>query len=206
MPRVEIDWSVMRGTAGLFVASLVVSVCLIAGSDWFRSTMQRQFKMQHDRFMSVSRRYLSVDDEERIIRSRYPKFVDYYNRGIIGGEHRLNWVETLRAADHDLRLPSLRYSVSSRAEYKPDYAVDLGGFAIYASQMKLDMDMLHEGDFLVLARMLDERAHGLHTFTRCTFRRSSAQIEANARLGNVSSQCELRWLTLNLSGGEEISL
>ena len=89
------DWSVLRGALGVFVICVLLSVMMLGATHFFGESMASEFRNHHGRFRDASRKYLSVDQDERTIAEYYPAFIDLYRRGIIGDEHRLNWVEVL---------------------------------------------------------------------------------------------------------------
>ncbi len=207
MARPKTDWSVMRGALITFGVVALFSAALLAGSLMFRGAAQRDFKAAQASFMSVSRRYLTLDDEERVIRTHYPRFVDLYNLGVIGRENRLAWLEALRASGERLAVPELRYSIQARQEFTPDFRVDTGRYRLYATRMQLEMGLLHEGDFLGVLDALRREAPGLYTVSRCALNRlESADAGHSAERANLSAKCDLNWLTVNLPGGKEIAL
>ena len=130
MKRADIDWTILKGSLIAFIACLLISGLLAGGSHYFRESAQVDFKKNKNNFQSISRRYLAVDEEERLIRQFYPQFVDLYNAGIIGREHRLNWIEVLRQVGERIMLPSLSYQISSQEVYTPGYSINLGGFQL----------------------------------------------------------------------------
>jgi hypothetical protein len=200
MAKAKTDWGFLRGALGVFAICVLISAGLIAGSLYFRASMESDFKRHQAAFQTASRRYLSVDEEERMIREHYPQFVEWYNRGVLGRENRLNWLEVIRYAGQHIRMPELRYQIESQAPYSPPFPVQAAGYNIHASIMKLEMGLLHEYD---LASMLDElnrRAAGLYSVDRCLLTRTQKQIGSDASQKNINAACELRWLTINTPG------
>ncbi len=206
MNQSEIDWAVLRNAIILLVLALAISGALIAGSLYYEEQMYARYQKEDARFKAISRKYLAVDQEAKLIKDDYPRFVELYHQGIIGPEHRLNWLETLRAARDRLEIPDLRYQIDSREQYSPDYDVVSGPFELYSTRMKLTLDMLHEGDLFSLLQVLDERAEGLYTVSRCRLKRLHRHIELKADSKNLTAQCELSWETIDLPGEEGIKL
>lgn len=206
MNQSEIDWRVLRGALILLLLALAISGAMIAGSLYYEDQMYALYQKEDARFKAISRKYLAVDQEAKLIKEDYPRFVELYRQGIIGPEHRLNWLETLRAARDRLEIPGLRYQIDSREQYSPDYDVVSGPFELYSTGMKLTLDMLHEGDLFSLLQVLDERAEGLYTVTRCEMKRLHKHLEMKANSKNLMAQCELSWETIDLPGEQGIKL
>ncbi len=206
MNQSDIDWRVLRNASILLLLALAFSGALIAGSMYYEDMMYARYQKEDARFKAISRKYLAVDQEEKLIKDDYPRFVEFYRQGIIGPEHRLNWLETLRAARDRLEIPDLRYQIDSREQFVPDYDVVSGPFELYATRMKLSLDMLHEGDLFSLLQVLDERAEGLYTVSRCHLKRLQKQVVLKADSKNLMAECELAWETIDLPGEEGIKL
>ncbi|MFQ5500608.1 MAG: hypothetical protein ACE5FH_13165, partial [Candidatus Zixiibacteriota bacterium] len=106
MKRNDIDWQCLRGALIALIITLVLSSGLVVSSSYFRDRMQREYARSNAQFQSISNKYLSVDEEQKLIKQFFPRFVELYNSGIIGNEQRLNWIEVLRASGEEIKLPS----------------------------------------------------------------------------------------------------
>ena len=205
MKRDDIDWTILKGSVISFMVCLLISGLFAGGSYYFRDRAQIEFQQNKNKFQSISRRYLAVDEEERLIRQFYPEFVDLYNTGIIGREHRLNWIEVLRQVGERIMLPSLSYQISSQEVYTPGYSINLGGFQLFRSSMQLNLGLLHEGDLQQLLKNLDEQAEGTYSVSECTFNNRSQEIK-NKDTANISAECLLQWFTIKLANGVKLEL
>ncbi len=206
MTRDELDWSVIKFPTIIFIAVLLVSVALIFGSWAFKDDMFTEYKKNKAIFFSISQRYLSIDEDEKIIRQYYPEFIALYKKGIIGREHRLNWIETLRVSSERVKLPGLTYDISPQEEYPPKFSTNLGKFALYSSAMKLDISMLHEGDLPRLIKYMNEQAEGMFTITKCNITRPNKKLNESRDAKNIRANCELQWLNIRMADGTEIKL
>ncbi len=206
MTRDELDWSVIKFPTIIFFIVLLVSVALIYGSWMFKQGTFSEYKKNKSLFTSISQQYLSIDDDERIIRQYYPEFIALYKKGFVGGEHRLNWIETLQAASERIKLPGLTYDISPQEVYPQEFNFNLGRFALYSSTMKLNIGMLHEGDLSRLIKDMNEHAEGLFTISKCRFIRPSRTLVEKRDAKNITANCELEWLNIRLADGTEIKL
>ncbi|HMM74292.1 MAG TPA: hypothetical protein PJ986_01200 [Gammaproteobacteria bacterium] len=197
MAYTRADWSVLRGALGVFASCALLSAIMLGATHFFAEDMASEFRAHHGKFRDASRKYLSVDQDERAIAEHYPHFVDLYRRGVIGDEHRLSWVEALRGAAADLALPALSYDVEAQQPYQPDYPLATGAFDVRVSRMHLSAGLLHEGDLESLLEELARRAEGLYSVRACDLRRSAGEARPGARL---VADCLLEWYTLELRG------
>lgn len=204
MKREDIDWTILRGALIIFLISLLIGISLVVGSWYFKEEMLSNYNKNQWQFQAVSRQYLAVDEEERLIREYFSKFLMLFERGILGREQRLNWIETLSASGDRIELPSLRYAISSLNTYSPDFPINSGNFKLYASNMKLNLNLLHEGDLIRLLSDLDRHALGTYSVSKCQFNRTTEEIQKNATKGNISTECELQWFNIKNPDGSEI--
>lgn len=201
-----IDWSILKGSLISFCICLAIASALIGGSYYFNNNLEKEYNQNKSVFQSISRRYLDVDQEEKVLHDYYPQFVKLYNKGVIGREKRLNWIEALRQAGESVDLPSLTYSINSQEEHIPEYNINYSGYTLYRSSMKLDLGLLHEGDLFKLLDYINHTADGIYTLTECSFRMNGKEIKFEKDHANISASCLLYWITIDLTGGQEIKI
>jgi hypothetical protein len=206
MRREDFDWPVVRFSFIIFMVLLLISTALVTGSWIFKKDMLKEYTMNKSRFNSISQKYLTVDEDEEIIRQYYPEFIALYKQGFVGREHRLNWIETLRASSERVKLPGLTYSIYPQQEYSPGFSINLGRFALYSSVMRLSVNMLHEGDLIRLVKDLNEHVEGIFKITECNFKRAHRELIERRDATNITADCELQWLNIRLADGTEIKL
>jgi len=206
MKRSDIDWSVLRKSLIIFCCCLLVSGAMLGGSFYFKDKMQAEHQRNNALFRSVSNQYFAIDEEERLITENFPVFIDLYNRGVIGRERRLDWIETLRKIGDELKIPSLSYEIRSQEAYKPEFSVNMGRFKLYRSVMNLNIQLLHEGDLFRLLEALDENALGQYNVSNCAINARGNVISDNPDSANLIARCELSWYTIKLANGKELKV
>lgn len=202
----DIDWKVIQGAMTVLLVSLVISISLVATTWYFKTDMIAQYEKSNRNFQAISRKYLAIDEEERLIKEYYPRFIRLYNSGILGPERRLNWIETLRESGEKIQLPELRYVINSQTEYEPDFTINTGGFQIFSSTMNLDVDLLHEGDLVHLLGDLDKHALGLYKLSRCKLKRLTEEVKEDPEKPNIKATCDLIWFNIKNTDGTVIDL
>ncbi len=202
----RVDWPILRGTLAVFVLSLAASAGMVTASFYFRQHMEREYQVHHGEFREASRKYLAVDDEERIIDQFFPEFRRLYDAGLLGRERRLSWLETLRRAGDANGLTQVTYKLDAQREATPDFSIALGEYRLYASTMTLNLALLHEGDLLRLLNALDRDALGQYAVTHCVMKRSGENLDLSAKGANLNANCTLDWWTINLGGERGLSL
>lgn len=194
----DIDWGFLRGSIVACVVAVALSVSLVLGTYYFSREMQSLNSGQQARLAAVRAKYQSVDETKQILASYLPQYEAMWETGIIGPEDRLNWIETLRDAAARMKLPSLSYSIASRTKYVPDFPFEKKGFQIYASNMTLDIGLLHEGDLPVLLQEIDDSAKGLFRVMDCSVARVAHEFHRDPARKNLNAVCALMWFTVDV--------
>ena len=199
MNRRDIDWSVLRGSIIVLAVTLALSAAAVVASGYYRAEQSESFEKEQRSFLSASRRYLSVDEEERLIREYLPRFERLSAAGLIGEEQRLQWLETLREAKNTLRLPSLQYSIAPRRQYEAGAGADLprGDYEPFASEMDVTAGLVHAGDLFRLFDELERKANGIFSVHDCALNRRGREATApDPEAANLTVSCRLMWITL----------
>ena len=138
-------------------------------------------------------------EEEQELRDKIGRFQALKAQGYIGPEKRLDWIETLARIKTARRIFKLDY------EFAPQRPVDAailpagaaaGGFEIMASQMKLQLQLLHEGELLSFLAELRESVQALIQVRSCTIERVPASNTERGRNAQLKADCTLEWITL----------
>ena len=202
MKPADIDWSMLRGALIVLIIVLVVGAALVASSWIFWERMDKQASRLERELRNAKREWMTIDDRKNMIATYLPLFEDLSERGIIGREFRLDWIETLTDARERLKIPDLEYVIKAQEPYVPEFSIASGVYQPFASVMTIDAGLLHEGDLVDLLRALDTRARGLYSVKSCSIdrRRDTPGRPTEPHLG---SNCDLEWFTLKNPRAEE---
>jgi hypothetical protein len=139
-----------------------------------------------------ARRLDRVRSEEDEIKAKSQLFNALKAKGVIGPERRLEWVELIKEISERRQLIDLRY------EFAPQRALDAkpgDAFAFHASNMKLQLQLLHEEDLTRLIGDLRARAQAVVQVKSCSLSRLPPREHGTAR-AFLRGECELDWITL----------
>lgn len=196
MSLADVDWSVLRGTIVVLVVSLTISGSLVYGGYSVASDAELQHLRAKGRFQAARARYLTLDDEKRVIEEFGPRFSELESAGLIGDERRLSWVETLRTVAQGMKMPALQYEIATQEPMTPEFTVPAGTFSVYGTEMRLSMGLLHAGDLPAVFAALGESARGLFTVTGCSLKRQTDElgVQVDPRKPNLKADCRLQWM------------
>src|SRR3989304_3773187 len=142
MKAEKIDWSVLQGAIISIFISILISGTLIGATWYYNENMLIEHNRQKNRFQNISNQYLAIDQEEKLIRQYYPEFIKLHDKGIIGQERRLSWIETLRRAGEYMKLPVLKFGIEPQSSFGPGYPATPPSSPFQNPTMKLNIDLL----------------------------------------------------------------
>nr|VFK38723.1 MAG: hypothetical protein BECKTC1821D_GA0114238_100547 [Candidatus Kentron sp. TC] len=203
------DWQSIRNASIFLGMSMLICASIMIGASLFLHEARDRRDAQQMRLDDARRRYERIGVDAAMVDAYSPHFQHFVETGLIGEEQRLSWLEALRAAAGRIGLSELRYNISPRKPYAPDFLVHDGPYRVYASEMRLTTGLLHEGDLLSLFAELDRHAVGLYHVEYCGLRRIDRRAAHRDQRppafdpdrANLDAECALRWYTLQRDDG-----
>lgn len=189
------DFSLLRNAVLVFLAILLLGLAAVVASIWDL----RQAHLQEAAALlerdAARLRLAHAETEKEEIRQYQPQFIALRQRGLVGPERRLDWVEAIRRIQEQRRLLPLNYEIDIQQPYRLETALPTGDYSLLGSRMVLHMDLLHELDLLNF--LSDLRVNGTFAVQDCTIRRTAGAAPAPGILApTLNADCTLNWLTL----------
>lgn len=195
----------LRNLAGSLIAAAaglaVLAATMWMASDWL-DERERAFSRARGELAQAANQYRNASDDQAVYREYADRFRDMSERGWIGEEGRLTWIEALQSINADLKLPTLRYEIGERTSVAHDRASGADRMRLYRTPMRLTIGALHEYDVVELLERLNEAGDGLLSLSGCTMDRNG-KLRFDARTANVEAACDLNWYTLQLDTDEQ---
>lgn len=194
-----------------FGATLVASLVLLSVSLNYRERQAQQLEQAQKSRMAAASLFNHVEAEKLEIRTYAPRFQALQQRGLIGEENRLAWIDAIARSQARLKLLPLTYDISAQQVLKVPLPLSMGQYQLRGSKMQLHLDLLHEMDLLTFLN--DLRHAGYFAVQDCALKRSGAGNPAAAPAAaamasgagtaavasaapTLSADCSLLWLTL----------
>src|SRR5665647_1171309 len=142
------DFHLMRWSFAAISASILLSGAILYASIKYADYTQKDRRVVQGQ-MNDARKRLATAREDRENLSDFSKEYDTLKANkIIGDDHRLDWMEGLEKLRNQNLVIDFRYNIAPQKIYAAQPAVDSGNFDIHYSEMKLEFDLLHEGQLL----------------------------------------------------------
>ena len=202
MAKPEIDLRPLLWPGAAAALAALVLAGSWYGADAWLAERERAFDRARSELAAAARKYRNASDDQAVYEQYAARFREMAERGWIGAEQRLIWIEALQRINGDLGLPTLKYQIARRepASLPPGAGVDAGRLQLYRTRMELTVGALHEGDLLSVLDGLAERGKGLMAVERCRLERAAAagEVRLAADATNVRARCTLDWYTLEI--------
>ena len=178
---------------------LGVVIVLVGVAGWFTENhkldAQQRLQSQQQLLLQAEQRLRTSGQEKETIIKYLPEYQRLIEIGFIGQEKRLEWVDGLRRIHKEHKLFNISYSINPQEPYSLAILPNLGAFALNRSVMKVELNMLHEGDLLTLIEGLRADQPSPFILRRCEITRLTS-ANPNSFVPNMLAACELDWLTL----------
>lgn len=191
------DWRKLQPILIGLVGVIIVAISLSMLAQNYSMQQQQAMQTQQSLLNAAKQRYQSSGIEKETIAEYLPRYQALINKGFVGEERRLEWVDELRKQHQNFKLFSIKYSIGLQAPYQASFAPSVGGFTFNRSVMSLDLDMLHEEDILQLTEALSTKNKEVFMLRDCEITRLTAAGALSQQLTpNLHAKCALDWLTL----------
>ena len=168
---------------------------LIYQLDQILTSTKREFMQQQNQLREARTRLQKSGDEKEIIVRHLPDYQYLQSIGFVGDEQRLNWLEGLRISNQQTQLFGVQYQIGSQQAYAYADELETGQMALHQSVMKLDFQLLHEGDLMRFLTTLGKQGAGFFAVNQCKIERvgtgGSIRFQPNLR-----AACEVSWITV----------
>ncbi|MBU1235771.1 MAG: hypothetical protein KJ634_09505 [Gammaproteobacteria bacterium] len=192
------DFIRIRWALGFLVLATLIGYALATTSRKLTEAAQAdQFRLQAQQ-RDIRARLNRAPEEEQELRSKIALYQELQQRGIIGQEERLDWVEQIGRIKAERRLLDVQYEIAAQKSVDsallPAGAM-AGEYEFMSSTMNLQMPLLHEDDLLGFLDDLRKSVHAQLLVRECAIdrlppgadRRVAAQLRAT---------CTIDWITL----------
>ncbi|WP_333844439.1 hypothetical protein [Pelomicrobium sp.] len=189
------DWPHLRGTVFFAAAVLALALGAVGGAHQFKARMQQSYAALQAQVAQAHARLARTQEERKNLDDYYEEYRRLLARGVIGEEQRLDWIETIDRLRGRQQLFGARYTISPQRPFQPEIPLPDGPIDLRASDMRLQLTLLHEGELARFFEALREEANGLFLLRGCQVKRAASGVAL--RFGpQLEADCQLTWVSL----------
>ena len=195
----KIDWHYLQQPLIIFVLSIFIAISLGVVGLQFEATQVVKYEKAVETLRSTHNLYTNMVNDIDLLDQYRNLYSGYKSSGLIGDERRLSWVESLKSTNEVLKLPTLTYNLLPQEKFvRPGLKIK-SGVEVNSSPMELTLGLLHEEDLLAVLEGLRLSIKNLFTVDSCSISRSgSIASSLNTKGTNLTSECNIRWVTINV--------
>ena len=179
----------------LLVALLGAGAGLILWTQGEQTATARQLAAARAERSQARERLTRIADEEKEVNDKLAVYRRLKSLHILGEEQRLEWADAMTRIRTTRELIDLRYLVE-RQRLLSTYAGKPAGVEFYASAMKVDIALLHEGDLLGFLRELRESGNAYYSIKRCAISRTGSAPTGTSIVPRLRAECEIDLITI----------
>jgi hypothetical protein len=155
---------------------------------------QELVKARAERQQAV-RRLNSIAEEEREVNRNIELYRHLKQLNVIGPERRLEWVDAMARIRAGRELLDLRYRVE-RQRLIASAAGKPTNVDFFASTMKVELALLHEGDLLGFLADLRASGNAYYSVQRCTMARTGQTGTGTSLVPRLRANCDIDLITI----------
>ncbi len=145
---------------------------------------------------------LGVNIEKQDVLQNFARYQEMQARGYIGNEHRAEWVEQIDEIKTRRKLLDIQYELAPQqllVANMPNKGGDMGnhaGYELFASNMKLHMQLLHEEDLLNFFADLRNQAQAFIRIRGCDVEQLAQPEAERGSMAQLKAECSVDWITM----------
>lgn len=182
----------------ILAAAVMVAagMALIWSTGEARRGAERQLAATQGERQQNTEKLARIAEEEREVKEKIQVYQQLKQMNIIGEEKRLEWADAMTRIRTQRELLDLKYRVERQRQIasvpgKPA-SVDF-----FASSMKVDLALLHEGDLLRFLSDLRASGNAYYAVKRCALTRAGqAGATGTSIVPRLRADCEIDLITL----------
>jgi hypothetical protein len=180
---------------------LACLVLLAAGAGFIAWTQQaqrsaeRELAAAREQRAQARERLMRIAEEEKEVKEKLEVYLRLRDLGILGDERRLEWADAMTRIRTQRELPDLRYRVE-RQRLISSVPGNPAAVDFYASTMRVELALLHEGDLVNFLADLRESGNAYYSVKGCSISRTGAAPTLTGLAPRLRAECEIDLITI----------
>ena len=179
----------------MLVALLAAGAGLIYWIEQEQRATHQQLAGAREQRNQARDRLTRIAEEEKEVSDKLEVYRRLKNLHILGEERRLEWADAMTRIRNARELLDLRYSVG-RQQTIASVPGKPANVDFYASTMRVDIALLHEGDLLGFLRDLRESGNAFYSVKRCAIRRTGIAATGTSIVPRLRAECDIDLITI----------
>lgn len=197
----NIDWQTIHKPLIVFSAGVLVGILVFMAALKYNEGEKTEFLTAEKNFSQTQQRYKEARRDKELYRQYLDRYIRLSDKGIVGKEQRLSWIEVLQDVNKRLQLADLQYEISPQERVELPSLKPPRNIAVNVSKMKLTAGLLHEGDLIELLETLKLKANGFYALDSCELHTQMSgrrSLRYQPGIPFITMDCILSWYTVEI--------
>jgi len=186
----------IAGPAIVAVALIAAGAVAVAVTNQLLTAARAEQQTVRAERAAEQNKLVRATDEAREISERLVDYRRLVDRGIVGEERRLDWVDRINAIKAARKLSEVKYSIGPQRPAEHPGITGGGEVEFLASPMQLNMALLHEEDLFGFIGDLRSGLSALVVVKACSIERTGEAAKARGLAPRLRALCELDLVTI----------
>ena len=191
------DFLLIRWSLLAICISILVSGIILYSSGEYAENAQTELRGAQNTLNDARNRWTAAHQDQENMDIYATEYGTLIENEVIGDDQRLDWMEGLENIRHQNLVTDFRYTIEPQKIYAPQPPMDAGNYDIHYSEMKLQLDLLHEEQLSDFFTALNNQIKGWFQLEGCTLQRTSPGDGTGATTAtHIKAECSGGWITL----------
>lgn len=186
----------LGGPAAIAIAMLAIGVAALVATSHYADRAATEYGSARADRAAIQTRLAQATDEEREIQRRLLDYQQLRQRGVLGDERRLDWVETIRKIKAERGIYEIKYTIEPRRPVDYPGLKQEPGVELLMSRVKLEAAVLHEGDLVSLLNDIRARVAPIVVVRSCALQRTDRSRSLEGSGPRLRSECAIDFVTI----------
>jgi hypothetical protein len=177
------------------VAALAAGAALIFWTQGVQHNSKQQLAAASAERAQARERLTRIADEEKEVNDKLAVYRQLKDLRILGDERRLEWADAMTRIRTGRELLDLHYVVERQ---RPIASIPgkPANVDFFASKMKVEIALLHEGDLLTFLRDLRDSGNAYYSMKRCNITRNPGAPTGISIIPRLRAECDIDLITI----------
>ena len=189
------EFKLLAVPLALMLALLAAGAGLILWTQHVQTAAAQELVAARSERNQARERMTRIAEEEKEVNAKLAVYRQLKTLHILGEEQRLEWADAMTRIRTSRELLDLRYTVEKQ---RPLFSVvgKPANVDFFASTMKVDLALLHEGDLLGFLKDLRDSGNAYYSIKRCNMTRTGTAPTGLSIVPRLRAECEIDLITI----------
>lgn len=202
MKFAKTDFAYLKWSLVFVVTALILAGAIGSGSYLLLQSAQQQHRIAGSQRAESQGKLARAAQEEQELREKTDLLLMLQNRGYVGTENRLDWIEQLARISRERKLYDFQYEFAPQRLIEPlliPAGAAAGTHRFLLSAQHFKTQLLHEGDLLAFLDDLRRHVKAYLIVRECHIERIPQNPAERGVSPQLTADCQLDWITLQES-------